>query len=116
MNFKKEQLESKIQLLLSEIILENLNVDSLKNKTTIIDVKLNKDYSIATVFVSFILKKEENNEREKLFHLLQKETPQIRKILSKKIPLRFVPKLEFKLDNLIDNINKIENLINDVTK
>ncbi|BDV02588.1 MAG: hypothetical protein HPAVJP_4770 [Candidatus Hepatoplasma vulgare] len=116
MNFKREQLESKIQLLISEIILEELNIDALRNKTTIADVKLNKDNSLAIVFVSFITNKNDKEEEKKLFSLLKKETSQIRRILSKKLPLRFVPQIEFKLDHLIDDINKIENLIKDATK
>lgn len=114
MNFKKQQLESKIKLLLSEIILEEVNNETLSKNTSIIDVKLNNDFSKADVYVGFITKNNDVEEIKKLFSLLQKETALVRTFLSKKISTRVVPTLEFKLDHLVDDINKLEKIIEDI--
>ncbi len=101
---KTKQLESEIHQKLSEIIMELDN--EAAQEATITEVILNNDHSVAKVYVSFI----KNNDEEKFFEL-KKATAYVRRELASSISIKKVPFLELHLDDMLDRINKMEELI-----
>ncbi len=106
---KTKQLESEIHQKLSEIIMQ-LDNDAAQ-EVTITEVILNNDHSIAKVYVSFI----KNNDEEKFFEF-KKAAAYIRRELSAAISIKKVPFLELHLDDMLDRINKMEQLIDKANK
>ncbi len=101
-----KQLESEIHIKLSEIISELDN--EIIRTTTITEVILNNDHSIAKVYVSFL---KENDEKS--YFELRKAATYIRKELARMISIKKVPFIEFILDDKLEQINKMEKIINE---
>lgn len=108
-NIKTKQLESEIHQKLSEIISELDN--ELAKEATIIEVILNKEHSIAKIYVSFVI---DNDERS--FFELKKATSFLRRELAHLLSIKKVPFIEFHLDDMLEKINKMENLIDESNK
>lgn len=106
---KTKQLESQIHQKLSEIIIELDN--DVASDATITEVILNNDHSIVKVYVSFIKEKDEES-----FFELKKATSFIRRELASSLNIKKVPFIELHLDDMLDRINKMENLINKVNE
>ncbi len=106
---KTKQIESEIQIKLSELIMELDN--EVANQATVVEVILNNDNSIAKVYVSFI-----KPDDEASFFELKKATSFLRKELSHMISLKKVPFLELILDDNLARINEMEKLIDKVNK
>lgn len=106
---KTKQIESEIHQKLSEIIIELNNPAA--HSATITEVILNRDNSVAKIYVSFI----KENDEESYFEL-KKATPHIRKELAHRVSLKRVPFLEIILDSNLKRINEMEELINKVNK
>lgn len=106
---KTKQLESEIHQKLSEILMD---LDShAAMEATITEVILNNDNSIAKVYVSFI----NNNDEEKFFEL-KKATSYMRRELAHSLSIKKVPFIELHLDDMLERINKMENLIDKANK
>jgi ribosome-binding factor A len=111
MNESKRQktLAKQIQRDLSDIFLHHK--DKLNGRfITITEVKISGDLSVAKVFVSGLLNK---NENDGLLELLDENKPFIRKELGKiiKNSVRIVPELRFVLDDTEVNANSMEELM-----
>ncbi len=106
-NIQKKHLESEIHFKLSEIVAE-LDNEIISN-VTITDVMLNNDHSVAKVYVSFI---KENDE--KAFFELKKAATHIRKELAHSLSIKKVPFIEFILDDKLEQINRMEQIINKI--
>lgn len=78
--------------------------------TTVMGVDLTDDLKIARVYVS-ILKHE---ERKTTIEVLNSAKSFIRSELSKRLKLKFIPSIEFRLDTSIEYGNRIEKLLNDI--
>lgn len=74
---------------------------------TISEVRISPDLHNATVFFMPLGGK----DKEKTEKLLRDISPKIRSFVSKKVQLRFVPELFFKLDETFDNAQKVSEII-----
>ena len=74
---------------------------------TISEVQISPDLHNATVFYMPLC----GQDKETINSLLQEMTPRIKNAVSKKVHLRFLPSLYFKLDDTFDNAEKMYNLI-----
>ena len=81
-------------------------------KITVTEVRMSQDLKIAKVFVLPLGGKNSQEIVEKL----KEFSFVIRKVLSKKIVMKFLPKLYFVKDNSFDYAEKIENLIKQTNK
>ena len=103
-----------IRSLLSDCLLkedffdENINSSSI----TISFVRMSKDLKIANVYFMPLGGKEADDVVAKL----KEFSFVIRKVLSKKIVMKFLPKLYFVKDDSFDYAEKIENLIKQTNK
>ena len=103
----------KINSLLKEVISYVIRLDlknySIPELLTVTEVDTSKDLQHAKVYVSLInaTPDEENN----LIEELQKCASSIAYISSKKVIMRYFPKLTFRIDNSLDEYMKIDNLL-----
>ena len=82
------------------------------NTITVTEVKMSQDLKIAKAYVLPLGGKNADEVIEKL----KEYSFLIRKILSKKIIMKFLPKLLFKKDESFEYAEKIENLIKQTNK
>ena len=86
--------------------------DLSTKEITVTEVRMSQDLKIAKIFVMPLGGK----NAEEIIEKLKKFAFVIRKVLSKKIVMKFLPKLYFVKDNSFDYAEKIENLIKQTNK
>ena len=103
-----------IKQALSMIFIRNeAKVPNLEtNNITVTEVKMSQDLKIAKAYVLPLGGK----NAEKTIDVLKEYSFLIRKILSKKIVVKFLPKLIFRKDESFEYAKKIENLIKQTNK
>lgn len=77
---------------------------------TVSEVRISRDLKIATAFLIFPT----NSDKKKLLKLFNDIAPQIRKLVTIKINMRFSPELRFVIDETADNAKKIDDLLNKI--
>ncbi len=110
MSVKHEKNTNLMMRYISDIIQFDLK-DSSVGFVTITDVKVTSDYSYATVYCSFLGKEERNEAGLKA---LNRAKGFIRTELCKKMKIRKVPELTFKLDKSLDEGNRIASILVDI--
>ena len=94
-------------------IREEAKIPNLDTKSiTVTEVRMSPDLKNAKVFVIPLGGK----DADKVIDKLKEFSFVIRKVLSKKIIMKFLPKLYFVKDNSFDYAEKIENLIKQTNK
>ncbi|WP_416326127.1 30S ribosome-binding factor RbfA [[Eubacterium] hominis] len=112
MTVKAEKIAGIIQKEVSEIIQFELK-DPKIGFITITDVTVTNDLSIAKVYVSFLGQKAREEAGMKA---LDRSKGFIRSALAKRMTLRKVPELQFKIDDSLEKGNKIERIIHEINK
>ena len=110
------------QLRVGEMIKQTLGIIFIRDEAkipnlstreiTVTEVRMSQDLKTAKIFVMPLGGKNSDEIIEKL----KISAFVIRKVLSKKIIMKFLPKLFFVKDNSFDYAEKIENLIKQTTK
>ena len=113
---------SQRQLRVGEMIKQSLGMIFMRNEAkvpnletndiTVTEVKMSQDLKVAKAFV---LPLGGENAEEKI-KLLKQFAFLIRKVLSKKITIKFLPKILFAKDESFEYAEKIENLIKQTNK
>ena len=113
---------SQRQLRVGEMIKQSLGMIFLKNeakvpnfetnKITVTEVKMSQDLKIAKAFVLPLGGK----DADEAVTVLKEFSFLIRKVLSKKIVIKFLPKILFAKDESFDYAEKIEKLIKQTNK
>ena len=113
---------SQRQLRVGEMIKQSLGMIFMRNEAkvpnletndiTVTEVKMSQDLKIAKAFV---LPLGGENAGEKI-KLLKQFSFLIRKVLSKKVTIKFLPKMLFAKDESFEYAEKIENLIKQTNK
>ena len=113
---------SQRQLRVGEMIKQSLGMIFVKNEAkvpnletnsiTVTEVKMSQDLKVAKAFVLPLGGK----DAEEKIEILRKFSFLIRKILSKKITMKFLPKILFAKDESFDYAEKIEKLIKQANK
>ena len=113
---------SQRQLRVGEMIKQSLGMIFVRNEAklpnletnniTVTEVQMSQDLKIAKAFILTLggNNSEETVEKLKEFSFL------IRKVLSKKITMKFLPKILFRKDESFEYAEKIENLIKQANK
>lgn len=101
------------QILLKEIshILQFDLKDSNLGFVTVTDVEVNRDFSQAKVYVSFLGKQEGGNHD---MEVLRKSKGFIKTQLARKIRARKIPDLIFVRDQSLDRYNRINNILSNL--
>ena len=92
----------------NEVKIPNLETNSI----TVTEVKMSQDLKIAKVFVLPLGGK----NAEETVNILKEFSFLVRKVLSKKITIKFLPKILFTKDESFDYAEKIEKLIKQTNK
>ena len=113
---------SQRQLRVGEMIKQSLGMIFVRNETkipnletnniTVTEVKMSQDLKIAKAFVLPLGGK----DAEETINILKEFSFLIRKTLSKKITIKFLPKILFAKDESFEYAEKIENLIKQTNK
>jgi len=111
MSRRPEKVASLLREVLSEIILYDLNDPTLKNIITITRVKLGADLKHAVVL--FRVFNADPGEVEKA---LRRSKGYIKRLLSQKITLKFLPDLEFQLDTSEEEERRLDELFERIKK
>ena len=110
------------QLKVGEMIKQSLSMIFIKNEAkvpnldtnviTVTEVKMSQDLKVAKAYVMPLGGKDE----DEIIYKLKEYSFLIRKILSKKVFIKFLPKLIFRKDESFEYAEKIENLIKQTNK
>mgnify|MGYP002018045228 CR=1 FL=1 len=113
---------SQRQLRVGEMIKQSLGMIFLKNeakvpnletnKITVTEVKMSQDLKVAKAFVLPL----GGENADEAVNILREFSFLIRKVLSKKIVIKFLPKILFAKDESFDYAEKIEKLIKQTNK
>ena len=112
MTLKAEKIAGIIQKEISEIIQFSLK-DPKIGFITITDVTVTNDLSNAKIYVSFLGQKPREEAGMKA---LERSKGYLRSELAKRMTIRKVPELLFKLDDSLERGNKIERIISEINK
>lgn len=110
MSVKKDKIAGIIQKEISEIIQFELK-DPKIGFITITDVDVTGDLSQAKIFVSFL---GQTARQEAGMKALERSKGYLRSQLAKRMTIRKVPELIFKIDTSLEKGNKIERIIADI--
>ena len=113
---------SQRQLRVGEMIKQSLSMIFIRNEAkvpnletntiTVTEVRMSQDLKIAKAYVLPLGGK----NAEEITNILKEYSFLIRKILSQKVALKFLPKLIFRKDESFEYAEKIENLIKQTNK
>lgn len=112
MTVKAEKIAGIIQKEVSDIIQFSLKDPKIRF-ITITDVTVTNDLSIAKIFVSFLGQKPREEAGMKA---LQRSKGYIRSELAKRMKIRKVPELIFKIDDSLERGNRIDQIISEINK
>ena len=107
-NYKIERAAEDIKREISYLISHEVKDPRISSLLSVTGVDLSKDYKYAKVYISLFGDAE---GREDSFKALKSAEGFLSHEISKKVKLRFTPKLTFLLDNSLDNASKIDSLI-----
>lgn len=111
MKYKKQKLESLVKEALSQVLYFEMNEDDFKS-ITISNLFLSPDLKIAKIYVSIF----DKEKREEIFSKINLELKSIRYKLAQKIKnVRYIPELHFYLDTSADHVEKINNILKNIT-
>lgn len=109
---RHQRLEEDIKVAISDIILRDVKHPSINGIISVTRVELTPDQKYAKVFISIF----NADDKEKVLNALIKSVGYIRYELGKKVKLRFLPDLEFKLDDSMEYGAHMDQLINNLEK
>ena len=111
MSYRKDKLESLLQEEMSSIFLMKLK-DPAFSLITVTKVRISPDLKIAKTYISVYDKPKRDTVLEKLKEI----KGFIRSELAQRVKMRFVPDLQFYIDDTLDYVEKMENLFRQIHK
>lgn len=103
-----KRIAEEIKKEVSDILRSELKDPRIVKMTSITDVETSKDIRYAKIFVSIYGNKE---EQEKILKILNKAAGFIRSEIGKRIRIRHLPEIEFRLDRSMEYGAHIENVL-----
>lgn len=96
---------------IADIILRKVK-DPRIGFVTVTDVKMTEDLKIARIFISVLKEQEQGLSLE----IISSAKGMIRSELSKRIRVKFIPTLEFMIDETIESGSRIDQLLRDLKR
>ena len=109
---RHERLEQDVKIALSDIIMNEVKEPEVSGLISVTGVHITPDQKYATVYVSIYGKK----NKEKVLDALKKAKGFIKNSLAKKVKMRNIPDLIFKLDNSMEYGEYMDKVIDEVIK
>ncbi|MCS7149206.1 MAG: 30S ribosome-binding factor RbfA [Caldimicrobium sp.] len=111
MTRRSEKVASLLKVALSEIIMHELNNPIFKNFISITDIKIGGDLKRATIFFRVF-----SADPKEVEAALNQSKGYIKKLLSERIILKFMPDIEFKIDTSEEEEKRLLELLDRVRK
>ena len=114
MSRRIEKINELLQQELSKLILieeKNLSPNCI---ITVMEVETAEDLKTAKVWASVLDGVKKSTQSEKIIKKVQHLSFQFQKELSRKLTLKFIPKLTFKLDTTGERAQKIDKILNEI--
>ncbi len=109
---RMERIEDRFKQVISELLLREINDPRLR-QVFITDVKVDREFSFADIYVSAI---EGAARSEEILSGLNSASGYLRRELAARVDLRSMPRLRFHWDPTPENADHIEKLIMDLHK
>jgi ribosome-binding factor A len=102
---------NRVNALVKQIVSEELirNSDSVLNSLTVSHVDTSLDMKKTTVYVTSL-----DNKAQKILDRLIRNRMKIQKSISSQLDMKYTPRVIFKIDPLIENVEKINQLLNSI--
>ncbi|MBI62982.1 MAG: ribosome-binding factor A [Chloroflexi bacterium] len=113
MEFRKEKFDKTIIKIVGEYISTEDFFENQSSMISVIDADISKDFSYCKVKISVF---GDNNSKDKIIKELNQKAYILQNVISKSIRTSRIPKLRFVIDNSFELQQKIDNLINKITK
>jgi len=109
---KRERLQADLYRGISELILKDIRDSRVVEASPILqEVSLNKDSSLAKVYISFLKDDLKENDKTEVLKILKKASGYFRSRLASNIKTRSVPRIEFYYDSIKDEMEKVDQLL-----
>lgn len=118
-SYRKGRLGGEIKKIIGELLLKDLKDPRLTDKMlSITDVDVSADGSYATVYLTVlggsVVDNASRNEKQEAIDGLTKASGYIRKIIGKKVKIRHVPELTFKIDESLEYGRHMSQVLDDL--
>jgi ribosome-binding factor A len=111
MSWHLQRLKEELTREIGVAIAEEMRDPRIPEVITITEVRLASDCRNATVFVSMM---GEMEEKKSVIKVLNHAAPFIQHYVATKIVMKFVPRLYFKLDNSLEESERINKLLEEI--
>ena len=104
---------------LKRLISEVINIDRVLEHyinniyITISEVSISPDLKNAKIF---IIPSCDVKEREKIAEIINQHSYEISRVLGRRIKMKFTPRLIFIYDNILDRVEKLDNIFDNIDK
>ena len=106
-----KRVEELVQRVISEKLITEVDLPMIE-RVTVTNVDMSADLKNAKVYFSIIATSED--EKDTIFKTILDRKKEIRFILGREVDLRFVPALDFRIDDTAERAARIERLINKI--
>lgn len=110
MSIRSERVAGEIQKSLAAIFLRDFS-HLYQGLLTVTIVRLSQDLRHCRIYLSIIA---QEGSRDQMLESIRRETPHIRAALAHALRLRYVPELEFFLDDTQDEVDRISYLFQEI--
>ncbi len=110
---RTEKLSSEFRKIIYEAIKYELNIPSVTEMFSITDVDVAPDLKSAKVYVSVY--STDPSKKQATFDGIKDSASKIRKVLSNKLRIKYVPELRFYIDDALEYGNKIDKILSTIT-
>ena len=110
---RTEKLNSEFRKLIYEIIKNDLNIPTVTEMFSITEVDVAPDVKSAKVYVSVY--STDPVKKQATFNGIKENTSKIRRELSSKMRIKYVPELRFLEDGALEYGNKIDKILSTIT-
>ncbi len=111
MNWHVERLREELRKEIGIAIAEQMRDPRIPDVVTISEVRLAPDCRNATVFVSVL---GDDKSKKDALGVLNHAAPFLQHIVAKRIVMKFIPKLYFKLDKSLEDSERMGNLFKEI--
>ena len=112
MNNRIEKVNAEMQKAISQIITYEMSNPKIQGIITVSKVDTTPDLDYARVYISIL----DKSTREEVFNEIRHSANFIRREVAKKVLLRKMPFLEFKVDESLDYGEKINSIVEKISK
>ena len=114
MSIRSEKVASAIKRVLTANI-SNLAAEKGLGLASVSTIKLSKDFGVANVFVNLFTQGDKSDILVKQFlDLLNNNRGQLRSVVAREVQMRSTPSLRFFYDDTLEQMQKIDDLINNL--